>query len=154
FWWGKSSCSANCRTVLRNMSCSGVKNELMIDLLPSFFQPLQGRLPLIVLLGRNLLVALPRFLGLRGGRLRGFQLHHLVGGDALSVDLATLGRVIAGNGELQARTVAQIDDGLHRSLSEGLGADQGTPLIVLKGPRHDFGPRGAPSVPHPHRWRA
>ena len=87
------------------------------------------------------------FSGDLGHSLRRFSLgDHNIRVDALLLDGASLGRVVARHGELEARAVFQINDGLHRALAEGAPTQDHGPLVVLQSAGDDLRGRSGAAV--------
>ena len=90
------------------------------------------------------------FADLEGGIVAdGGVVHEHVGNDALGLNRAARGRVVAGRRELHAdRLVAEghRQDGLHGALPKGAVTHDDGALVVLQGARHDFGSGGRGGV--------
>ena len=66
--------------------------------------------------------------------------------DALGLNGTAIGGIVQGGSQLDARAIGQGDDGLDRSLAEGLFADQNGPLVILERAGHDFRGRGRTGI--------
>src|SRR5580700_2905350 len=57
----------------------------------------------------------------------------------ITLNQAAAGRVITGSGEQQSRVFAERELGLHQTLAEARFADDQAAVMILYGPRNDFG---------------
>ena len=69
------------------------------------------------------------------------------------LDAATRRGVVAGYGEMDERTVGELDGLLYQAFAEGATAHDDAPVIVLDGTREDFGGRCSGFVDKDDEWK-
>src|SRR3989454_10429832 len=84
--------------------------------------------------------------------VRRARLHPDVRRDPALLDAAPGGRVVPGDGQLEAGTILELDDRLHRPLPERPRADHHRAARILEGAGHDLAGAGGATVhQHDHR---
>ena len=93
------------------------------------------------------------FAGAQGGKNVAFGglVEHHVGHDALGLDGAAVGRVVACGGDFEGGVRAKLAHGLNRAFAKGLAAHEGGAFVVLQGTGHDFAGRGRAFVDQHHQ---
>ena len=125
---------------------------LLLELLARFLAGLLAGLVLLLVGAAQVLLQVGLAHAQRGEHvaLGGF-VEPDVGHDALGLDRAAAGRVVARGGDLQRGVGRQRAHGLHRALAEGLRAHDGGALVVLQRAGDDLAGRGRAFVDQHHQ---
>src|SRR4051812_7481282 len=73
-----------------------------------------------------------------------------IGNDPLLLDAAAARSVVAGDGELHAASVLELDDGLHAALAERGRSDHHRARVILQGARYDLAGASRAAVDEKH----